>query len=211
MKHYSRQEVGQQIISHAFIPLFTHDDVELSKQAIQAAYDGGVRVFEFTDRTENAFEIFKEVVSFAEKSLPGMLLGAGTIMTEKSAHKYYEAGAQFIISPVIPAEVATYCEKNNIFWCPGASTLNEIVMAHNLGADLVKIFPANFLGGPKFLEAIKGPCPWIKILATGGVDESEENLREWFTAGVTAVGMGSRLFSKEILRTKNFHKLTEVT
>jgi 2-dehydro-3-deoxyphosphogluconate aldolase/(4S)-4-hydroxy-2-oxoglutarate aldolase len=209
MKRQSRQQVGELIAKYKFMPLFNHDDINISKKVIEAAYAGGVRVFEFTDRSEHAFTLFKELVPFMEKNTPDLLIGAGTIMTKNSAEAYYHAGAQFIVSPVIPHEVAEYCEREDIFWCPGASTLNEIVNAHNMGADLVKIFPANFLGGPKFLEAIKGPCPWIKIMATGGVNGSEEVLKAWFDAGATCVGMGTQLFTKEILESHDYTKLTE--
>jgi 2-dehydro-3-deoxyphosphogluconate aldolase / (4S)-4-hydroxy-2-oxoglutarate aldolase len=204
MLHRSRQEIYQRIAGHGFLPLFNPDDLEVCKQVVKAAYDGGVRLFECTNRSANAFSIFKQLVPYVEQTMPDMILGAGTIMDEESAKAFYEAGAQFIVSPIIPASVGNYCEKNGIFWCPGAFTLNEIISAQNMGADLIKIFPANFVGGPKFVEAIMGPCPDIRVMPTGGVDGSEQNLRAWFEAGVVCVGMGGQLFTKEILATNNY-------
>ncbi|MFZ5971814.1 MAG: bifunctional 4-hydroxy-2-oxoglutarate aldolase/2-dehydro-3-deoxy-phosphogluconate aldolase [Bacteroidota bacterium] len=207
----SRQQVNDLIDEHRFLPLFNPDSLEVTQRVLKAAYEGGVRLFELTNRSKNALEIFQQVFPFVQKQLPGLVLGAGTIMDETSARAFYEAGAAFIVSPVIPAQVARYCEGNHICWVPGASTLNEIVHAHQLGADMVKIFPANYLGGPGFVEAIKAPCPWIKVMPTGGVEGSEENLRAWFKAGVRCVGIGSHLFRKEKIAAGNFNSIREET
>lgn len=193
------------------MPLFNHDDAEVSKKVLQAAYDGGVRVFEFTNRSSKALPVFKELITYAEKNTPDMLIGAGTILTSTDAVAYREAGSQFIVSPNIPLEVGTWCEENNIFWCPGASTLNEILFAQSLGADMVKIFPANFLGGPGYLKALRGPCPDIKVLITGGVEPNEENLKSWFDAGAIAVGMGSNLFDKTAIDKGEFGRIKETS
>jgi 2-dehydro-3-deoxyphosphogluconate aldolase/(4S)-4-hydroxy-2-oxoglutarate aldolase len=211
MKHRSRQEITQLISQHALLPLFNPDDLEISKNVIKAAYDGGVRLFECTNRSSDALSIFKQLVPLVESTMPGMVLGAGTIMDEAAAQRFYEAGAQFIVSPVISEDVARFCKKHDLFWCPGASTLNEIINAQNMGADVVKIFPANFLGGPEFVKAIKAPCPWIRIMPTGGVDGSEKNLRAWFEAGVVCVGIGSQLFTREILAAREYKMITTRT
>jgi 2-dehydro-3-deoxyphosphogluconate aldolase / (4S)-4-hydroxy-2-oxoglutarate aldolase len=207
MKHRTRKEINQLIRKHSFLPLFNPDDYEVCKNVIQAVYDGGVRMFECTNRSANAFEVFEKLAPYVEQHMPDMVLGAGTIMDDQSAKKFYEAGAQFIVSPVIPQSVADFCQHHDIFWCPGASTLNEIVHAHTLGADMVKIFPANLLGGVEFLKAIMGPCPWVRVMPTGGVDGTEKNLRGWFEAGVQCVGLGSQLFKKEIIAAKNYDAL----
>jgi 2-dehydro-3-deoxyphosphogluconate aldolase/(4S)-4-hydroxy-2-oxoglutarate aldolase len=211
MEFLSREQIFEQLKKHRFMPLFNHDDIEISKKVLQAAYDGGVRVFEYTNRSANALKVFKELIAYAEKSTPDMLIGAGTIMTHADAAAYRDAGAQFIVAPTIPLEVATYCEENNIFWCPGTSTLNEIILAQSLGADMVKIFPANFLGGPGYLKALRGPCPDIKVLITGGVEPNEENLKSWFDAGAIAVGMGSNLFDKKAIDTGEFGRIKEMS
>ena len=211
MEFLSREQIFYQLKKYRFMPLFNHDDIEISKKVLQAAYDGGVRIFEYTNRSANALNVFKELIAYAEKSTPDMLIGAGTIMTNIDAAAYRDAGAQFIVSPTIPLEVATYCEDNNIFWCPGASTLNEILFAQSLGADMVKIFPANFLGGPGYLKALRGPCPDIKVLITGGVEPNEENLKSWFDAGAIAVGMGSNLFDKKAIDKGEFGRIKEMS
>ena len=211
MNFLSREQIFEQLKKHRFMPLFNHDDVEISKKVVQAAYDGGVRVFEYTNRSTNALKVFKELIVYAEKNTPDLLIGVGTIMTAADAAAYRDAGAQFIVAPTIPLEVATYCEEHNIFWCPGASTLNEVMLAVSLGADMVKIFPANFLGGPGYLKALRGPCPDIKILVTGGVEPNEENLKSWFDAGAIAVGMGSNLFDKKAIDAGEFGRIKEMS
>lgn len=211
MVRLERSYVNKQIEQHAFVPLYNPHEVELCKQVLQAAYEGGVRVFELTNRGQHALSIFREIIPFAEKNFPELIIGAGTIMDEESAKAFYEAGAAFIISPVLSAEVGAYCEQNKICWIPGAATLTEIVNAHKLGADIVKIFPANFVGGPGFVEAIKAPCPWIRVMPTGGVDRSEDNLKAWFKAGVHCVGIGSQLFRKELLAKQDFKTLQQDT
>lgn len=207
----SREKVAELFRQYAFLPLYNVDNFEVCKNVLKAAYDGGVRLFELTNRSENALDIFKEIVPFAKENMPDMLLGVGTIVDEKSASAFREAGAAFIVSPIISTEVANYCEKNSIFWVPGAGTLTEIVNAHRMGADMVKIFPANYLGGPGFVEAIKAPCPWIRIMPTGGVEGTEENLRAWFKAGVMCVGIGSNLFKKDKVAANDFEWIKNET
>ena len=119
--------------------------------------------------------------------------------------------SQALPSSLISPDVARFCQKNDLFWCPGASTLNEIINAQDMGADVVKIFPANFLGGHEFVKAIKAPCPWIRVMPTGGVDGSEKNLRAWFEAGVVCVGIGSQLFTREILAARDYKMITTRT
>ena len=211
MEFHLREQVFEQIKKNRFMPLFNHTDILVSQQTLKAAYDGGVRVFEFTNRSENALDVFSALVQYTQANLPGLIIGAGTIMNAKDAQAFREAGAQFIVAPTIPLEVATYCEENNIFWCPGTSTLNEIMLAESLGADMVKIFPANFLGGPGYLKALRGPCPDIKVLITGGVEPNEENLKGWFDAGAIAVGMGSNLFDAKAIERGEFARIKETS
>lgn len=207
----SREKVNELFKKHAFLPLYNVDDLEVCKKVLKAAYEGGVRLFELTNRSENALAIFKDIVPFAKANMPDLLLGVGTIMNEKAAADFRDAGAAFIVCPIVSEEVASYCERNKIFWVPGAGTLTEIVHAHELGADMVKIFPANYLGGPGFVQAIKAPCPWIRIMPTGGVEGTEENLQAWFKAGVMCVGIGSNLFKKEKVAANDFEWIKNET
>jgi 2-dehydro-3-deoxyphosphogluconate aldolase/(4S)-4-hydroxy-2-oxoglutarate aldolase len=211
MKYRSRQEINKLLWEHALLPLFNPDDLDVCKRVVKAAYEGGVRLFECTNRSANALAIFRQLVPFVEETMPDLALGAGTILNETAARQFHEAGAQFIVSPVIAEEVGTYCRRHDLFWCPGAATLTEILHAQHLGADVVKIFPANFVGGPGFVKAIKAPCPDIRVMPTGGVDGSEENLRAWFDAGVVAVGIGSQLFTAELLSSGHYDLLTTKT
>ena len=211
MKRYSPTEITHLLQLHGLLPLLNPDSVESGKKVLQAAYDGGVRMFECTNRSPQSLAIFRELAPFAEKNMPDLVLGAGTILDAKAAKEFYEAGAKFLVAPVISEDVAAFCKHHDIFWCPGAATLNEIIRAHALGAEVVKIFPANFVGGPEFVKAIKAPCPHIRVMPTGGVDDSEKNLRAWFEAGVHCVGIGSHLFTKELLAAQDYATLTQRT
>lgn len=186
----------------------SHGDSATSIKLIKACYTAGMRIIEFAARTSNAEQVFKDIIAYAEKELPELIVGVGTIIKKPEAEKYIGLGASFVVAPIIDEEVGRYCVSKNIFWCPGAGTLTEIVNAHGMGADLVKIFPAETLGGAAFVRAIKGPCPWVNIMPTGGVTISEPNLQEWFDAGVKCVGIGSGLFSKQIIASENENEIT---
>ncbi len=204
---YSVTEINEVIHNQGVLPLFNNPDIEISKTVIQAAFNGGMRIFEYTNRSENALEVFTELVEYASKKLPGFILGIGTIINAQQAEDFHKAGAAFIVQPIITEAVGKYCSENRLYWCPGASTLTEIVHAHNLGAHLVKVFPADTLGGPAYLKAIKAPCPFIHIMASGGVTTDPKNLQDWFVAGADCVGIGSKLFSKEMMQNKDFSLL----
>ncbi|HVZ57622.1 MAG TPA: bifunctional 4-hydroxy-2-oxoglutarate aldolase/2-dehydro-3-deoxy-phosphogluconate aldolase [Chitinophagaceae bacterium] len=200
-------EIFQLAAGQGLIPPFNHADAEVARKLLDAAYAGGLRIIEFTNRSDNALEVFRELVRHAEKKLPDLVLGAGTILDEKQARQFYKAGARFLVSPVLNPEVGRYCEKQQLFWCPGAATPTEVVQAHGLGAALVKIFPAEVLG-PAFVQALRGPCPWVRVMPSGGVTLEEDNLRRWFDAGVVCVAIGSQLFTPEITRGADYDLLT---
>ncbi len=206
-KSLSRQEIFEEIFRHGFLPLFNSDEPAEAVAVLEAAYRGGVRVFEFTNRSPHALEVFRELAAHAA-SLPGLLLGAGTISDPGMAESFIRAGAQFLVLPMIRPQVAEYCRMQNLFWMPGCGTLTEIAQARDLGADMVKIFPAELLGGYRFLEAIRAPCPWVRAMPTGGVDGTPENLGGWFRAGAVCVGMGSRLFTRQILEDRDYDQLS---
>lgn len=208
MKQKNKKEVFELAAAQGLVPPFNHPDEHAAKKILDAAYAGGLRIIEYTNRSDNAHEVFESLVTHVEKKLPGMVLGAGTIMTAKQAKQFYKAGAHFIVSPVLTESVGEFCQKNEVFWCPGAATPTEIVQAHNWGADLVKIFPAEVLGAT-FVRSLRGPCPWVKVMPSGGVTLNENNLREWFEAGVVCVAIGSQLISKEISEDGNYDLLTQ--
>lgn len=187
------------------VPVFNHTDVEVAKKVLDACYKGGIRVFEFTNRGENALDVFKALVQYAKK-YDDLILGIGTIFSADGAKKFIDAGAKFIVSPAMVPEMAKYCKSVDVLWVPGCGTVTEIHQAVQLGAKMVKAFPGNVLG-PGFVKSVKAVYPKVPIMPTGGVAPTEENLRAWFDAGVTCVGMGSKLIGKETLNTNNFEGL----
>ena len=193
------------------VPVFFHPDIEVSKSVLKACYAGGIRVFEFVNRGDFAHEVFGELNKYALKELPGMMLGAGSIVDEATTAIYIQLGANFIVSPLLNENMARICNRRKIMWSPGCGTLSEIGKAEELGAELVKIFPASEVGGPSFVKAVKAPSPWTNIMPTGGVDLNRENLKAWFDAGVTCVGMGSKLFTKEIIANRDYKLLEQRT
>lgn len=208
MAKYSRSEVVTAMKATGVVPVFFHADLETSKNVLKACYDGGIRVFEFVNRGDFAHEIFGQLNKYALQELPGMILGAGSIVEAATTALYIQLGANFIVSPLLNEDMAKTCNRRGVAWSPGCGTISEINKAQELGAEVVKLFPASEIGGPSFVKAVKGPMPWTNIMPTGGVDTSEANLKGWFSAGVTCVGMGSNLFPKELLEKGDFAVLT---
>ncbi|MDB4270702.1 bifunctional 4-hydroxy-2-oxoglutarate aldolase/2-dehydro-3-deoxy-phosphogluconate aldolase [bacterium] len=208
MAKYSRLEVAMAMRESGMIPLFFHSDVELGKKVLRACYSGGARLLEFTSRGDFAHEVFAELNKFALAELPGMIMGVGSITDAGAASLYMQLGANFVVTPVLREDIALVCNRRKVLWSPGCGSLTEIARAEELGCEIVKLFPGSTYG-PGFVKAIKGPSPWTDIMPTGGVSTEESNLRGWFEAGVTCVGMGSKLISKEILAQKDFKKLEE--
>ncbi|RNC83366.1 MAG: bifunctional 4-hydroxy-2-oxoglutarate aldolase/2-dehydro-3-deoxy-phosphogluconate aldolase [Balneola sp.] len=201
------EELLSKIAEFPVIPVFYHDDVETTVNVVNACYTGGMRVFEFTNRGENSEAIFKELIQESEK-FPGMVFGTGTIMNRDQAEVFLGLGAEFIVSPIMDPEVASLCGTENKPWVPGCGTLTEVISATRLGAELVKVFPGNVLG-PQFIKSCLGPCPHLKLMPTGGVKPTQENLSGWFNAGVFSVGIGSSLFDSESIKPENFQKLVD--
>jgi 2-dehydro-3-deoxyphosphogluconate aldolase / (4S)-4-hydroxy-2-oxoglutarate aldolase len=209
MARFSRIDVALRMSESGIIPVFYHKDPEICRNVIKACYDGGLKVFEFTNRGDFAHELFSELNKWAEKEVPEMVLGVGSVVDAGTASLYIQLGANFIVSPVLNADMAKVCNRRKILWSPGCGSLSEINYAEELGAEIVKIFPGSSVGGPEFVRAIKGPCPWSSIMPTGGVEPTVENLKEWFNAGVTCVGIGSNLITKELLQKKDWTTLTK--
>ncbi|MEJ4087456.1 bifunctional 4-hydroxy-2-oxoglutarate aldolase/2-dehydro-3-deoxy-phosphogluconate aldolase [Galbibacter orientalis] len=208
MKTYTRIEVATKMKETGLVPLFYHEDVAIVKQVVKACYDGGARLFEFTARGAFAHEVFSELIKFCAKECPDLILGVGSVTDAAAASLYMQMGAQFIVTPALREDIALVCNRRKVLWSPGCATLTEIAKAEELGCEVVKLFPGGIYG-PKFVKAIKGPCPWTSIMPTGGVSPTKENLSEWFKAGVTCVGMGSQLISKEIIANKDYNLLKE--
>lgn len=206
MAQYSRIQVVKQMEESGMVPLFYHPDIDVAKQVLKACYEGGARLMEFTNRGDFALEIFTALNKYAIAELPGMMLGVGSVTDAASASVYMLAGANFVVTPVYREDIAIVCNRRKVLWSPGCGSLTEIAQAEEMGCEVVKLFPGSTLG-PDFIKAIKGPQPWTLIMPTGGVSTEESNLRGWFDAGVTCVGMGSKLISKDILANKAYAEL----
>lgn len=191
------------------VPVFYSPDVEIAKSVTKACYEGGIKILEFTNRGDFAWEVFKDLEIYCRQNLPAMILGAGSILDPALANLYISMGSNFIVGPITNPEIAKTCNRKQIPYIPGCLTPSEISAAEELGCDVVKIFPADSIGGPSFVKSILAPMPWTRIMPTGGVDMDPESLKKWFESGVFAVGMGSKLFTKEIISEQNWDLLTK--
>ncbi|MGB3585065.1 MAG: bifunctional 4-hydroxy-2-oxoglutarate aldolase/2-dehydro-3-deoxy-phosphogluconate aldolase [Tunicatimonas sp.] len=209
MARFTRIQVLSKMHETGIVPVFFHKDIEVAKQVLKACYDGGIRVFEFTNRGDYAHEVFGELNKYAEQTVPEMILGVGSIVDAGTASLYIQLGSNFIVSPILSTDMAKVCNRRKISWSPGCGSLSEISYAEELGADIVKIFPATQVGGPEFIKGVAGPSPWTSIMPTGGVSPTEENLSAWIKAGAACVGMGSQLITKDIIKENNYNLLTE--
>lgn len=207
MARFSRIEVAQKMRENGIVPIYYNSDVNICKEVLRSCYTGGVRVFEFTNRGDQAHEIFGELYRFCRQELPEMMLGAGSVVDGATAALYIQLGADFIVSPILNEEISKICNRRKILWSAGCGTLTEINQAEEWGAEIVKLFPAQESGGSGFIKAIAGPCPWTSIMPTGGVEPTKESLKEWFDAGAWCVGMGSKLLKNSLISNQAYDEL----
>lgn len=191
------------------VPVFYHKDAEVSKNILKACYDGGVRAFEFTNRGDFAHEVFGELVKYAAKECPDMILGIGSIVDAPTASLYIQLGANFIVGPLFNPEVAKVANRRLIPYAPGCGSVSEVGFAQEMGCDICKVFPGDVLG-TAFVKGLKAPMPWSNLMVTGGVKPEESNLKGWFDAGVTCVGMGSNLFPADMIKDQNWKGITDL-
>lgn len=203
MARLEKQTILDALYEGGVLPLFYHDDADVAIEVLKATYRAGLRVFEFTNRGTNALATFGKLATYAHENLPDLALGIGTIYDEESAHKFIDAGADFVVTPVLNPAVGRACVATGVPWLPGVATLTEIYNARQAGAEVVKLFPGEVVGSA-FLKAVRGPMADLKIMVTGGVKPTRESFAEWFGAGAYCVGMGSHLFPKEILAAKDY-------
>lgn len=206
MAQFSRIEVANVMKETGMVPLFYNSDVALGKKVLKACYDGGARLMEFTARGDFAFEVFSALNKYAIKELPEMIMGVGSITDAGAASMFMQMGANFIVTPSLREDIAIVCNRRKVLWSPGCGSLTEINRAEEMGCEIIKLFPGSTYG-PGFVKAIKGPQPWTSIMPTGGVSTDESNLKGWFDAGVTCVGMGSQLISREVIANQEFDGL----
>lgn len=210
MAQFTRLEVAQTMKESGMVPLFFHSDVAVAKKVLKACYDGGARLMEFTNRGDFALEVFTELNKYAIKELPGMIMGVGSVTDAGAASAYMLNGANFVVTPVLREDIAMVCNRRKVLWSPGCGSLTEIAKAEEMGAEIVKLFPGSTYG-PGFVKGVLAPQPWTSIMPTGGVSPTEENLKGWFDAGVTCVGMGSKLMAKDSNGSFDYGKIEQQT
>lgn len=208
MAKFDKLQVMAKMGAAPVVPVFYHKDINVAKAVVKACYDGGVRAFEFTNRGDFAHEIFGELVKFAAVECPELALGVGSVVDAGTASLYMQLGACFVVGPLFNPDVAKVCNRRQVPYTPGCGSVSEIGFAQEAGCELVKVFPGDVLG-PKFVKGMMAPMPWSKVMVTGGVEPTEENLSSWFKAGVYCVGMGSKLFPKDIIAAQDWKAITE--
>lgn len=211
MARFDRMTVLNTMLKLGLVPVFYHPDVEVAEQIVMACHAGGANVLEFTNRGDFAPQVFMELAQRVKESYPNIILGVGSIVDAPTAALYIAYGANFVVGPVLNPEIARLCNRRKIAYSPGCGSASEISEAEELGVEFVKVFPGSSVGGPAFAKSILGPCPWTRIMPTGGVDATEESIKAWFGAGVACVGMGSKLIRKDLVSAGDFEAITQNT
>lgn len=205
---FDKIAVLQKMGATRVVPVFYHKDAEVAKQVVKACYEGGVRAFEFTNRGDFAHEVFASVMKFVRQECPELALGVGSVVDAPTAVLYMQMGADFVVGPLFNPDVAKVCNRRNVPYTPGCGTVSEVGQAQEVGCDLIKVFPGDVLG-PKFVKGLMAPMPWTKLMVTGGVEPTQENLDAWKKAGVYCVGMGSKLFPKDKVEAQDWAYVTD--
>jgi 2-dehydro-3-deoxyphosphogluconate aldolase/(4S)-4-hydroxy-2-oxoglutarate aldolase len=199
------------IIDIGLVPVFFHPDVEVAKRIVAACAAGGARVVEFTNRGDLAYQVFSELVHHFSDGDPSIILGVGSVLDPGTAALYIASGANFVVGPVLNPDVAKVCNRHKVAYSPGCGSASEISAAEELGVEICKMFPGTQVGGPAFVKAVLGPCPWTRIMPTGGVDATQDSIDAWFKAGVSCVGIGSKLISKDLVASRDYDAITKKT
>lgn len=191
-RHVALEAIAQ----HRVIAVIRAQDAQTAVWAAETTYECGLPLVEVTLTTPGAYEAISQL-----REHPELTVGAGTVLDEAMARQAIKAGAQFLVSPHTDPAIIRLGQEWQVLVASGAATPTEALNASRLGAELVKIFPAQTLGGPRFLKLLLDPLPWLKLMPTGGV--SLEDLPAYFEAGATAVGVSSMLYDKEIMRRRD--------
>lgn len=207
MARFDKMAVLGKMRDTGLVPVFYNKDAETAKKVMKACYDGGIRAFEFTNRGDFAHEVFAEIVKYAATECPEMAVGAGSVVDSATAALYIQMGACFIVGPMFNPEIARVCNRRQVPYSPGCGTVTEVGNAQEAGCELCKVFPGDVLG-PAFVKSLMAPMPWSRIMVTGGVEPSEENLKAWMKAGVFCVGMGSKLFPSDKVKAGDWEYVT---
>jgi len=206
---FSKLQVLSVMKETGMVPVFYHSDVEVAKNVLKACYAGGIRAFEFTNRGDFAHEVFGGLVKFATKECPEMIMGIGSIVDAPTAALYIQMGANFIVGPLFNPDVAKVANRRLVPYAPGCGSITEVGYAQEAGCDICKVFPGDVLG-TEFVKGLKAPMPWSNLMVTGGVKPEETNLKGWFDAGVTCVGMGSNLFPADMMKAGDWAGITKL-
>ena len=209
MALHKRLDVLATMKQIGLIPVFYNGDFETVKNIAIACAEGGAKCIEFTNRGDRAIDVFRQLAIFRDSERPDLILGVGSICDGPTAAMYIAAGTDFVVGPLLDEETAKLCNKRKIPYSPGCGSMTEIHKAHELGVEICKLFPGGQVGGPAFVKAAKGPCPWTEIMPTGGVSPTQESLSEWFNAGIVCAGMGSKLITTELVVAKDWAGITK--
>jgi 2-dehydro-3-deoxyphosphogluconate aldolase/(4S)-4-hydroxy-2-oxoglutarate aldolase len=210
MPDHTKAQILEQINQTPFFVFFNHGDLDICQKVVRACYEGGIRIFEFTNRRKNAAAVFSELHPWVRNKFPDLVFGAGTIYDAATAERYINIGAEFIVSPAVDDEVGGICQQHEILWIPGCLSPTEIYHAEKMGAAIIKIFPIVASGGPDFIRAMHGPSPHTRFMPTGQLKPKEDSLQPWLEAGAYCVGLGSGLVSRDIIQSGDFGKLTNL-
>ncbi len=208
MPKFLKHEVTAKLLDIGLLPIFYHADVEIAKKIVRACYDGGATVVEFTNRGDFAYQVFTELAKWSNKELPDLILGVGTIIDPTTAVLYIDSGANFIVGPLFNPEVAKICNRRKVTYVPGCNSPSEISKAEEMGADIVKVFPAKVVT-PYFIKAVLVPCPWSKLMPAGGVETTHEDIFSWIKAGAAALNIGGKLIDKDLVKAGDFEGIKE--
>jgi 2-dehydro-3-deoxyphosphogluconate aldolase / (4S)-4-hydroxy-2-oxoglutarate aldolase len=211
MGRFKRLEVLNAMTESGLVPVFYHKDIEVAKMVALGVAKGGARLLEFTNRGDFAYQVFADLNKWAAKEIPDLILGVGSVIDPGTASLFINSGAEFVVGPVLNADVARACNRRKVAYMPGCGSASEVSFAEELGCEICKIFPGSEVGGPSFVKSVLGPMPWSLLMPTGGVDRTRESIERWFNAGVVSVGIGSNLITKEILSSGDFEALARNT
>lgn len=209
MARFDRMTVLNAMLDAGLVPVFYHADVEVAKKIVTACVAGGARVVEFTNRGDRAWNVFTELIAWADKAQPDVILGVGSVVDAPTAALYIASGANFVVGPVLNPEIARLCNRRKVAYSPGCGSVSEISQAEELGVEIVKIFPGGEVGGPAFVKAVLAPMPWTRIMPTGGVEATQESVSSWIKAGAACLGMGGNLIRKDLVAAGDFDAIRE--
>jgi len=208
MAKFMKHEVVGKMLELGLVPVFYNGDVEVAKKIVQACADGGLKIAEFTNRGDFAYQVFSELAKWVNKEFDDVILGVGSVIDPGTATIYINNGANFVVGPIFNPEIAKVCNRRKVPYSPGCGSPSEISQAEEMGCDIVKVFPGSRLK-PGFIKSMLGPCPWVKLMPTGGVDATRESVSEWIKAGAACLGIGSKLIVKDLVKAGDFGAITE--